>query len=60
VIDKEAAQFLKDHEKVMKPPTDLQMICDDLKLAGRREFSHMLRLRHKYVGVVKKEAADVA
>ena len=49
---------MKDHEKLMKVPSDLQEMCDDIKVLGRREFSHLIRLRHKYVTTVKKEAKD--
>ena len=49
------AQFMKDNEKTMKPPTDLQDMCADLKVLGRREFSHLIRLRHKYVGIIDSE-----
>ena len=54
-IDNEAAQFMKDNQKVMKPPTDLQDMCADLKVLGRREFSHLIRLRHKYVSITESE-----
>ena len=32
----------------MKPPTDLQQICDDLKVCGRREYGILIRMRHKF------------
>ena len=46
----------------MKVPDDLKMICDDLKLCGRREFSVLIRLRHKYTVLQRsaKKAADEA
>ena len=44
--------FLKEHDKVMKVPGDLQSMCDDLKVLGRREFQHLIRLRHKYNTIV--------
>lgn len=42
----------------MKTPTDLQAMCDDLKLCGRREYSHLIRLRHKYQATVKQIERD--
>ena len=53
-MDNEAAQFFKDH-KAMKIPVDLQLICDDLKVCGRREMSILIKLRHKYQEVIKKQ-----
>jgi len=53
-VDNEAAQFFKDH-KAMKIPVDLQLICDDLKVCGRREMSILIKLRHKYQEVIKKQ-----
>ena len=32
----------------MKPPNDLQLICDDLKVCGRREYGILIRMRHKF------------
>ena len=44
----------------MKLPDDLKMICEDLKLCGRREYSVLIRLRHKYATIQKnaKKAVD--
>ena len=39
----------------MKPPSDLQEMCDDLKVLGRREFAHLIRLKHKYNTIIEKE-----
>lgn len=47
-IDTSAAQFLKENEKAMKPPADLQMICDDVKVCGRREMGILIKMRHKF------------
>ena len=33
-------------------------MCDDIKLLGRREFSHLVRLKHKYQSIVDKEAKE--
>ena len=59
-IDNEAAQFFKDHPKEMKLPIDLQQICDDLKVCGRREMGILIRLRHKYQSVLEKQAKVLA
>lgn len=61
-VDNEAAQFFKDH-KALKPPVDLQIICDDLKVCGRREMGILIKLRHKYKNIIadaEKAVADVA
>ena len=42
------------HPKELKPPDDLQTICDDLKLCGRREFAVLIRLRHKYLMIQQR------
>ena len=42
-------------------PGDLQIICDDLKVCGRREMGLLIRLRHKYqmlLGRAQKALAD--
>ena len=59
-IDNEAAQFFKDNPKEMKLPIDLQQICDDLKVCGRREMGILIRLRHKYHSVLEKQAKVLA
>ena len=33
-------------------------MCDDLKVLGRREFSHLIRLKHKFQTIVDKEIKD--
>ena len=38
----------------MKPPGDLQLICDDLKVGGRREYGLLIRMRHKYQMILSK------
>lgn len=59
VIDKEAEAYMKENEKVMKPPSDLDQMCEDLKVCGRREFSHLVRLRHKYQYLEESKARAV-
>ena len=44
-LDEAAKEAIKD----LKPPKELKLICDDLKVCGRREFSDLLKLRYKYV-----------
>jgi len=48
IIDEKSKDILKKHEQALKPPTDLELVVQDIKVLGRREFSHLLRLRHKY------------
>jgi len=43
-ISDEALEMIKD----LKTPKDLQAICEDLKVCGRKEFSDLLKLRYKY------------
>lgn len=43
-ITKEARSALEG----IRLPTDLDMMCEDLKTCGRREFSDLLKVRHKY------------
>ena len=38
----------------MKPPGDLQLICDDLKVCGRREYGILIRMRHKFQMILAK------
>jgi hypothetical protein len=32
----------------VKPPEDIEVICQDLKVCGRRELFGLLKFRHKY------------
>lgn len=32
----------------LRLPSDLEIMCEDLKTCGRREFSELLKVRHKY------------
>jgi hypothetical protein len=43
-VDEKGKEMIKD----LKPPSDLEQICEDLKCCGRREFSELLKLRYKY------------
>ena len=55
-MDNEAAQFFKDHPKEMKVPADMQQICDDLKVCGRREMGILIKLRHKFQAILANAA----
>jgi Domain of unknown function (DUF3381) len=39
--------------KDLKPPSDLDSICQDLKVCGRRELQELLKLKYK-VGVAEE------
>jgi len=41
-----------------KPPVDLEQICQDLKVCGRREFSILLKLRYKYALAIDRASKD--
>ena len=45
---------MKENPKEMKPPQDLQIICDDLKVCGRREYGLLIKLRHKFQAILSK------
>jgi len=49
-ISEEAKEAIKGQ----KVPGDLDSICSDLKVCGRREFSELLKLRLKYVHNIEK------
>lgn len=58
-IDEKAKEMIKD----LKPPADLEIICQDLKVCGRKELSDMLKLRYKYNVALerkRKEAKQAA
>lgn len=45
----------------MTPPEDLELICQDLKVCGRRELFSLLKFRHKYQRLVdldRKQAKE--
>lgn len=48
VYDKKAKQVLTDNAKELKMPKDFENMIDDIKVLGRREFQHLLKLRHRY------------
>ena len=47
-ISEESLEALKDTKK----PKDLEFICQDLKVCGRKEFSDMLKMRLSYVNAI--------
>lgn len=59
-LDNESLLFFKENEKAMKIPADMQLICDDLKVCGRREMGLLIRIRHKYQEILKREVKRVA
>jgi len=44
IISDAAREMIKD----IKGPKDLNIMCEDLKLCGRKEFSDLLKLRYSY------------
>jgi len=49
-IDDAGKEMIKD----LKPPSDLESMCLDLKCCGRRELSELLKLRYKYNVVIDR------
>jgi AdoMet-dependent rRNA methyltransferase SPB1 len=49
-LDAQGKEMIKD----LKPPTDLESMCQDLKCCGRRELSELLKLRYKYNVVIDR------
>jgi len=37
----------------------LELICDDLKLCGRKEFSDLLKMRHSYNVNIDKKIKEI-
>mmetsp|Transcript_42071 Transcript_42071/g.64498 ORF Transcript_42071/g.64498 Transcript_42071/m.64498 type:complete len:155 (+) Transcript_42071:593-1057(+) len=51
-IDDKAKEMIKD----LKAPKDLDIICEDLKVCGRREFQELLKLRYKLnISITRKK-----
>lgn len=44
--------------KDLKPPKELKLICDDIKLCGRKEFSDLLKLKYKYTTEKERKKKD--
>lgn len=54
-FDSKAKEVLAAHPKVLKLPVDFHDMIKDLKVCGRREFSNLLRLHHKYQNIIRNE-----
>ena len=54
-IDDTAKGMLAD----IKVPSDLETICGDLKLCGRREFQELLKLRYKLNVSVQRKKKEI-
>ena len=57
ILDKKSEDIL-NNTKGLKPPADYKEIIADLKVSGRREFQHLLKLRHKYQFIRDNEEKD--
>jgi len=49
VLNEEALALIKN----IKLPVDFTKMCDDLKVCGRKEFSDLLKVRHRYIGDIE-------
>ena len=57
-MDLTSAQLMKDNPKELKPPSDLALMCEDLKVCGKRELYNLLRMRHKYQVMMDKQVKE--
>lgn len=48
-ITPECRELLKN----VKLPKDIDTMCEDLKICGRKEFSDLLKLRHRYIADIE-------
>jgi|TARA_B110001450_G_C17649654_1_gene492710 hypothetical protein len=55
IIDDEFKEALKDIRK----PADLELICEDLKICGRKEYSDLLKMRHSYNVAIDKKIKEI-
>ena len=55
LITDEFKEALKDIRK----PADLELICEDLKICGRKEFSDLLKMRHSYNVAIDKKIKEI-
>jgi len=51
-LDRKAEDYMLAHK--VKKPIDLDIILDDIKVAGKGELSKLLTLRHKYQAALKR------
>jgi hypothetical protein len=45
--------------KDTKKPAELELICEDLKVCGRKEFSDLLKMRHVYNVSIDKKIKEI-
>jgi len=57
-MDVKSKEILAEKERVLKPPADLEAMVSDLKVLGRREYQHLLRLHHKYQTLLHKAKVE--
>ena len=43
----------------MTPPEELEIICADLKVCGRRELFGLLKFRHKYQRLIDQDKKKI-
>ena len=55
IITDEFKEALKDIRK----PAELELICADLKVCGRKEFSDLLKMRHSYNVNIDKKIKEI-
>jgi hypothetical protein len=53
-LSAEAKEAIAD----LKPIKELEIICEDLKVCGRKEFSDLLKLRYNYNNRLEKAAKE--
>ena len=46
-------------DKIQKLPSDLEEMCKDIKVCGRRELSELLKIRYKYNNILEAEAKAI-
>lgn len=54
-LDQKSKDAIEHFGKEIKAPKELDIISQDLKVLGRREFQHLLRMRHQYQFLLKKQ-----
>jgi len=54
-LDPKAKQILTSNARLFKLPDDFEVMLQDLKVLGRREYQNLLRIHHKYQNMIKNE-----